>query len=305
MKKNNFIQCFLILSMMLISNLGCIARNGIQDLNLETGILFSSPMPRSVTATIDLGLTEINPTRTPFGMGESTPIPVPTLTNLQQQLLLLTLNDEDCVFPCYLGIVLGETSIDEALHILQDLGAYLDVASPHAYDSGLDHYYLRLDILGDGIELRHSIYLLCNGKDIIRMHVSIENRFFPNFADYWSSYFLKNILTQLSDPDYIFFSTAIYQPTYTIYVFDKDQGANYTIISRKNNGLVCPQSDSVGSIGLTHYDPEYYELILTVDNWLVYDPQKYKTVSDVLALSNQEFITQILNESIGCFEITK
>lgn len=305
MKKNIFIQWILVISMILVTNLGCSARFKDQGLNLESETLFPSPTPGPVATPTELVRSEGNPTQTPLDIGISTPIPLPTLTNLQQQLLLLKLNDEDCMFPCYLGINFGVTPIHEALQILQNLGASLRKGSPHVYHpSGFKQYSLQLDIVNEDIELRHSIYLLSNGDTIVRMHVSIENRLFPYFNDYWSRFYLKEILTQLSDPENIYIITKSYQPTYRIFIIDEAQGIQYSVISLKNNDLVCPQSDSsIGSIGLTLYDPEYYEEILTVDNWLVFDPKDYTTVNDILALSNQEFIFQILKGTIECFEV--
>lgn len=304
MEKNSFTKCFLILSMYLVLNVGCTTHNGIPELIVETDAFSMNSTPRSVTATIEPDLLESKPTQTPIDRSGSGPFPVPTLTNLQQQLLRLKLNDENCVFPCYLGIIPGETTIDEALLILQTMGASLDYLSPNTYDYGLNQYSIELDIIRKDIELRQSIYLLCDGEAIIRMHVLIEARLFPDFPDYWSRYFLKNILSQISAPEYILLSTVSYQPTYSIHIFDDSHGIEYAIFRMKDDDLVCPQNTTeIVAIGFTYYDPKYYDMINTVDNWLIYNPQDYKTVGDVLGLSNQEFIAKVLDGSIECFDV--
>lgn len=304
MKIEKNLQNLLVLCLVFAALLGCSTENGNQALDAEPSapISTSSPVPTSIAVETQPTATEIQPTAPP----NTTPYQaiIPTITNLHQQLLLLALYDQECIFPCYLGINIDEMSIDEALLRLQDLGGTLRYGSPTSYDSGLKQYAIRLDILRDGNELIHSIYLLSDGDDIIRLDVGIENRIFPDFVGYWSRYFVDNILTVIDDPEYIFLYTVNYEPTYSIHLFDTTHGIQYAMIRLKNDGLICPQDVSkIWFIGFTIYDIDYVDEINTVDHWLWFNPEDYTPISDQIGLSDREFITQLRDGTMDCFEV--
>lgn len=299
MKK--LIQYFFLWGLVLVFSSACSFESEAQNVDLQPKAFPTAN--QTLPPTIESSPPAPSPTQTSV-VASVGPKPVPTLTNLQQQLMLLKLNDDnDCVLPCYLGITIEETSLSEALQILQSFGATLAQGSPYIHNSGLKHYNIKLDILDEGIELRQSIFVLSQGEKIIRLKVGIESRNFPEFADYWSRFFVDTVLSHINEPEYIFLETTSYQPTYTIYVIDEEQNFRYSVTSLKNNEQICPINGSdVRSLGFTVHNPEYIDLISKVDNWLNFNPQDYTPLKDVIALSEQEFVSQVLNGTVGCFE---
>lgn len=241
------------------------------------------------------------PSKTPSTVGITTAFPSSTLTPLHLQLLNQKLNDEVCLLPCYLGIVPSETSIDEVKIILEELGATLSYGSPYEIREGLENYTYHFDIVVDNSQLvQHTINLDVQQNKLLEFRVDIDQRESDIFYEYWSKYSLRNMLTNLGFPDFIYINIGGYDfyPGYSITLIYEEQEIYYTIYGQKQDGLVCPlfKEGIIGLIQIRIIDSDY-------DEGLEGIPSSYdRTIQEVFEISDQQFYDQVLANSEACFE---
>jgi hypothetical protein len=246
------------------------------------------------------------PSNTPYAVGIKTAFPVPTMTILQQQMLYQKLKDGTCILPCYLGIIPGKTSIDEAKTILEELGASLSPGTLIDLNLELQKYIYFLDYVDKDLYTQQLIYLFVHENKIIRIRVDLEHRSSNNFYEYWSNYSLKKVLEKLGFPDRTLINLGNYElnPGYSIkFVYEK-QGVYIINGGSKQDGKICPnfKENYTSWIGLRLNDPNHYELLSSVGENLEIYPEHHKTIQEVFGMSDQQFYEKIILDPTICFD---
>ncbi len=221
-----------------------------QDLSMPTSTLTQVP---SVTSTILPTATPIT-LASPFPIVTKTPISIPTPLgiNIKEQVLWLYETNNDCLLPCWWGIIPGQTSWPIAERFLDGFDRYIykDASIPESvyYGVGID-IPLPLDVFAEGMMVL-DVLVQNNVVEIIETDVSIGNT--P--SGYLSQYTLSALLTTYGQPSEIWLSTNSKPFEYNELPFDtvlfySDQGimALYNDNGTKHEDVVrgCPQQNPV------------------------------------------------------------
>jgi len=169
----------------------------------------SSTVLSSPTATLVLNMN-------PEATSELLFTPPPTLLPDKEQLMVELLKSQQCKLPCYLNILPGKTSINDAAMILEGLGArlirrenvddsleysyYLDIGDPMApkatpISSALVYQFLQIRAKSD------------NGP-VQLIHIGIRADGTPESSDvfrrYWTRYLTSQIFAEIGKPDELY-----------------------------------------------------------------------------------------------------
>jgi len=145
--------------------------------------------------------TEIS-TEKPLITPLPTPSPRPTRSDMQLKTFFDLLQDDKCLLPCYLGIVPGKTTMDDASTILQNTGASIYAVMEYPYqNSSIQGYSYSLDIEA---KISQSIKLFVYDGIVFRMEVYVGSPFDQLFYKYWSKFSIPAILKSHGQPDAVY-----------------------------------------------------------------------------------------------------
>ena len=145
----------------------------------------------------------------------STPTPLPTQNPTQSFQMNDLLHSKDCELSCYLGIIPGKTTLDEAQNILENIGAKYQGSFPSRTDNAIKYpYSMRiglpdqsdqsqnkngvLDTIFQGITLT-SFSNIVEGVDITISTTELKD----TYRNYWSMYSARELLKHYGVPDQI------------------------------------------------------------------------------------------------------
>jgi len=245
---------------------------------------------------------------TPF----PTPIPFPILTESQHQTLLQKLNDPECELPCYLGIIPGVTTFEQADEILTSLGGYMFKQYDYDYRSvalRIVHYVLRTQIDGNWIE--HYIDVFVVGEKIRRMDVHVGSASSRYIIEGWNRFSISNVLSSVGIPDRIFTENAEFTGSAILFNYDETGIAiKYGGRIRKDD-LVCPvfKEGITTALDLALIEPDSIPLLADFfDRWMLFfTPDNadnngiYTSIPTSLGISSEDFSSSILANPEVCF----
>jgi hypothetical protein len=262
-------------------------------------------------------VTPPTPLRTPWVY--LTPTFIPTILPNQEQRMINLLHLKNCELPCYLGIIPGKTSWEDAQKILNTVGAkYVGEGSENGFPiygysiniGDLTTIYITPDTnTGSGdLEISQHINFTIGENTVQRIYASIETiKFVSKFREYWSRYLLDGILQRIGKPNKIFLGISQQGDGYSIFFIYEDISTVLYFNAIKTGRLVCPLSQ----------DKMLPSLQMTVTNRIIlpdlYTPGKvpptnlnvYLPIEEALGVDETEFYNQIRLEPQTCFEIKK
>jgi len=231
--------------------------------------------------------------------------PVPTLSIDMEQKVVESLKSSECNLPCYMGIVPGKTKVEDAILMLESVGAIsfgqtvtgnitkivyniklddplLETFEPAYKDS--KNVFNDLGLIGvDGIVQQIRIWVLAHG-------------FSPKAQEYWSRYTPKGIFIQIGVPDEIYSSGGLLALVY------KELGIINMYETFWKDGQLCPQNETYyfdRRFEITNPNPPI-EILSEHQKSLKY---VWKPIEESLGVSVQEFYDQVLTDDSICFDI--
>lgn len=265
----------------------------------STLTLISSPTPQP-TQTRVLHATSTNS--------------LPALTDEQVHQVFLSLEDESCRLPCYLGIVPGKTLLEDATQKLNLMGATLLGTNKYAYQGGDLYeysYYLDIGTPPKGVE-QHIRFFAFEDK-VFRMSVEILGASSRQLIlEHWIRYSIPSLLEEFGIPD------AVDSDVETdVWVLYNDAGfyiGNTGVVREAN--LVCPglRIDGAANAYLLLFDPKAKELLSAssefdeisafdfADGFLQINKQFIPPIEVSLGITPEQFYKQMMADPTVCFE---
>lgn len=230
--------------------------------------------------------------------------PIPTISSSNEADLVEVLNSTDCKLPCYMEITPGKTKLEDAILLLNSIGAvYLgqstnDSTTRTSYDIQFDDPLIELDAshnkeqkvlnsLGlvsvDGVVQQVNIWLLSSGLS-------------PKFQDYWSRYTPRGVFLQIGMPD------EIYSVSGLLVLIYKDLGIINMYSTFWKDGQLCPQYE-------TGYFDRRFEITNPDSQVEIFSEHQeslkfvWEPIEESLGVSVQEFYRQVVADDTVCFDI--
>jgi len=272
----------------------------------ETALAASLPSPIKFPAT-------------PKAIPMNQPTAIPTLTTYGEAHLFELLQSPNCELPCYLHIVPGITSWDEAKSILASLGASFYGEST---DTDLPVYGYMLwvgdqkalaetplapdRLLGDA-EIYHHVSLTVAEDKVQRINVAILTRKLSNrYREYWSKYSLREFFSRHGLPDDIYFSRFDeYNSSVGMVIVYNKSGIVVSFHGSRIGHVICPSFESHDYIerGFTLTNSTFTLNIFMPDQRLLTDGEYWLPIEEYLKISKREFYDQILSAPASCFVV--
>jgi hypothetical protein len=238
------------------------------------------------------------------------------LTDSQTELVFLTLEDESCQLPCYLGITPGKTPLGSATQKLDAMGATFIGKSEHVYEDGkIYNYAYSLHIQKPAGNIGQHIDLYVSNGEIFRMSVEIlGGSSNPLVFEHWHRYSIPSVLQKFGVPDAV-----DSEGQNSVWVLYNEIGfyIGNSGVDREAN-IVCPgfQEDGTSNAYLVLFDPQAKDL-LTVSSVFDYifafsfvngRLQKEPRISNslpvevFLGITAEQFYKQMMADPNACFE---
>lgn len=218
----------------------------ILDIHTSTPTFTLSPPPSTPTPTLE-GTETVTAAPQPSPTSTPTWTPAPTLSSQAAQALVQQmLNDNGgCEFPCWWGMVPGETRWDTARHFLETFAT--------AFKQGGEGYRVV-----DGQEVygtNYSIIFPLSDSRTVGFIVDIRNEFISGFLVnpvVLETYYLPALLTEFGEPETVLIYTHRVTPTGSpppfhliLYYPEKGIFATYELTGKVTGGKVigCPKDE--------------------------------------------------------------
>lgn len=279
----------------------------------------------TVVETVIDPINTITPTidnRIRFG-----PTPVNTLTSFEEQRLLENINNQNCVLPCFLGIIPGKTTIKEARGKISDIGG--------AYNGMVDNqthllYQYLFDIGGEVTSEDSSYYedgsirtftfqieLITNDEFVQGLFFgggtwglqNPTNQSIETTKLFSNRFKIQSIFKELGKPDYIYISKPNVKIASTVALIYESIGVMVQIHGPEDINNVC----FIGG-NSTHQSTLIYFYVYLVNNQSKIDftPHGYllpsanddwMPIKEVINMGEEEFYDHVIENKDFCAQI--
>jgi hypothetical protein len=276
-----------------------------------------STTPQLPTATVQLTFTPLptitvtaHPTKTIFLY-----TPPPTLLPDQEHHMAELLQSQECILPCYLGIIPGKTSLSEAKAILDSLGA--SFKGEYTSDDVIEYSY-NLDIgdplvpnatPGSSALVYQNIHLKTKPTDttvrLIHIVLGTENTeiSFETYRKYWTRYSTRQIFTQLGRPDQLYTASkgrGKGEGSAIILVYG-NRGVYVDLRGAAYETSICNEKDATQIfIQMDLFDPES-SINADEFNEYLHDTTVWLPIKDAIGVDAQEFYKLVSTYPSVCF----
>jgi len=299
---------------------GCVkvtqAENPTRSVDSRTMVPTLSPSSISIThnqqeTPVVLLTQTLTPTNTLLPPTQS----IPTPSDLHLEKLFKSLQDETCQLPCYLGIVPGQTTFDDADHKLKDLGATNYGMSEFANQSEpMYRYSYSLNVYVSSEHVSQSIHLYVYNGNVVRMEVNLSSPLDQIFYKHWCKYSVITLLEQYGIPDavHVEYEQRGGNDAWVLY---NDPGIlmGNLGIGREDN-LVCPgfRENITARVHMQIFAPKYQEALATssqFDGISLFSFQdgllevyRNTSIETILGIGPEQFYEQMMADPNTCFE---
>lgn len=244
----------------------------------------------------------------------------PTLSQNNETYLSKLLHDENCVLPCYLGIIPGKTSLKSAMKILKNLG--VDNYTKYVRNTDEAIYYgfsLPIGYIDDSNKIKqnpdspvlvyHHVNLITNDDIVQIIEVSANSlksdESKEKFHNLWSNYSLREVFLKLGVPDNLFTSTGDPSIDFfgqTLLIEYKRFGIFIQMDGTKMDNHLCPINDvQYISLGIDLYNPDSDLSIYSDQRVPPTNRSVWLTIDESLGISVRDFYTLITKYPSICF----
>jgi hypothetical protein len=220
--------------------------------NVETAT--SKPLHTSTQILTTVISSTLSPTLTPTIQASQTPsqtlTPPVTLEPKQakEKIESLMQGSEDCVAPCFLGIMPGQTTLGEGNNIFIRLG--LQMAQPISLE---DKKFYEVIIYKNKIGLSISTNLTVQNDIVknLRIYITPEKEI-PGVPRQWSAYSPETLIQRYGPPSKVdfFVGRAAPNPLYAMdmYFNSEDLIIEYGSFDLGSNLRICPLTDQIDNV---------------------------------------------------------
>lgn len=265
-----------------------------------------SPFP---TTTVTPSMTAIPPiptmTRRPTRTQTATPLATIPLQDKYTAIEDFIVGDDECEFPCVLGMTTGQTSWGEIQQKLEALNVELDVRT---YKDEPVRFIARIPFLGDIQDAAYKfnyVYIDASMENGIINTIWIdEKKMIYMTPEVYRKFSLSTVLTQLGVPSEVWISTnSSLGPSsttlfYSVFIFqEKHIAVGYTTQAHIVGEEVqaCLQE----YVRLYSWNPTYGRILL--QDFVSEDQVRYyRRLEDVTGFSRNEFYEAFRNASTFC-----
>ena len=229
-------------------------------------------------------------TQKPTAFFLPSPTPYPTLPSSKALQLYEAIQNENCKLPCFLGVVPGQTPIQEAREIMEGLGGSYLGEYIRKKDEALSHTFVfEIGNQQSGeLLITHSVTLLTN-NEIVQVIIVSAGTLVPEasteaietFRTYWQRYSARGIFNQLSEPERLSVNSINN---------DRQKGSFLIILYSEENIVV----NIYGTGKENNLCPDNEATYLSIDMYLSY-PNATVSINDsnAVSLTNQEIYPPI------------
>ena len=299
--KKIFVGSSLLLLVIVTSTFSCRSNIPTQD-------------PTTTYQNLIASVTATSPTATPLGKWWIAPItPDPTLSStVQNELYRLLETNGHCELPCFLGIIPGETMIDDAKNIL---GKYSSrgVNIDQAFDSVDQQMYFTQIFTNIDVSLMLIIQFLVQDGIIQEIRFQMDTRLGVSFAlfdQHLARFSLREIFDRHGPPDIVYIDPpdiSIRSRAYAIHVIYEQEKLLFTMsggasLNAEERYRICPIIGE-GDIGqgrftfMSPFNPDDIKTRAIISKHLSFP------VEEVLDISIEDFYQRVLLDTPACFDI--
>ena len=303
-------KVFLIMVIILGVLAGCVAIDAAEVQIVDTETPSSEPHASSTYTSMLIH----TPTPAPTLFLPPNPTPHPTLATDNALLLFNVMQDGNCKLPCFLGIIPGETTIQDATDILLELGGSDLGGFQRETDEAFDYPY-SFDI-GDMFSgektISYSISLITN-NDIVQVITVSASTYLPKsspisleaFRKYWQRYSARQIFIQLGEPDNLsvnWIESDSERGAELIMIYEKENIVIVIYGSKQENNL-CPRNEATSLyLGMLISNPEttvdiYGDGRVPFTNQEIYPP-----IEEIFGVGAREFYYSVNSDPSICWE---
>ena len=253
------------------------------------------------------------------------PTPEPTLPSSHELRVNQLLQDENCKLPCYLGIVPGKTTLNEAKAILESVGAKYSGKEYKRNSDGAIYYTYILNVGGqpamdetpspDGsiVTVSHHVSLITD-TDVVQIIEASAGTVGPGtsttqgrrkFREYWSRYTARGIFLQLGLPDHLYTDTPELPKINgsTLLATYEKVGVVVEIYGTGDENNICPELKAKFlAIRLSLFNPSSSLSIYGDGRVRPTERSAWLPLEEVLGVDTQEFYRQLMSDPLTCFE---
>ena len=265
-----------------------------------------SPIPIATSRTLS---PSQEPIATPDGVD---PTAVPTLMPEHEKRLAEALQFTECVLPCYLGIIPGETTLQDARGILESLGGvYMGPFQRTKTDGAFDYtYQFHIGDMPIGNKIVYgSISLITDGTVVQVIEnagagtsLTEKEKSWVIYRQYWHRYNSpRQIFLQLGEPEQIY---TFRDRSDTLIIFYDNPDIRIDIVGTEQENNLCPRDRLVN----------YLSIDMTISN--IYSPfsingaggvpltdhEIYFPIEETFGVTVHEFYQQIMANPLTCLE---
>jgi hypothetical protein len=281
---------------------GCTPANAITPQPSETSAPSLPPSPSP------------NSTLKPTSTWPPRPTPHPTLRPEKALQLLAALQDETCKLPCYLGIIPGQTTLQDAKAILVELGGS-GLGEYRRDTDGLLSYTYTLDVgeQSPGEKIISNLVTLVPKDDVVQVVImgagSMPSDSSPisieTYRTYWQRYSARQIFLQLGEPEKL--SVNRVERLYDrgadlIFLYSKQNIAIDLYGTGQENNL-CPKNEAKSlSLHMLISYPGSPLNIYDLDGGVpLTDQELYPPIEDVFGVDGKNFYNSVVSDPSVCF----
>lgn len=296
---------------------------------LRSPVVTLSPQPSS-KSTVRL-LTQIpSPVVIPFPLITRDPsdylpayTPIPILSPEKERALEVALKDDNCKFPCYLGITPGKTSWEDAQAIMDRIGGTAEEDYYTNHEETFSKSYTlflgdtRFALLTPDRNTDFDNYLLSHfvrmriGRNIVQeISYSVRaKRFMETYRDFWGNYTLPHIFRQYNLPDAVYFAISEKGPGYVLVLAYEKYTSVIEIHQVQEGDSICPISIDARlrgvSVRMQFSSTDFFDDMMKFRGVPLTERNVYLPLEEVLGISRREFYQSLIKEPSSCFEIKK
>jgi hypothetical protein len=241
------------------------------------------------------------------------PTSVPTLIPEQEQLLAEALQAVDCILPCYLGIIPGETTLQDARAILESLGGRYWGPFQRTETDGAFVYTYQFHI-GDPITEEKIVYAhvaLVSDDNLVQiMEITsstgwlelVSQKSLEIYQQYWRRYHTASeIMFQLGQPNQLYIVAGLDDELIIVY---KNPNIRIDISGTANENNLCPRNRLANSLSV-HMIVSSPESPFSMDGdgrVPLSDLEVYLPFEEIFGVTPSQFYEQVLSDPTICFE---
>lgn len=271
-----------------------------------------------------IGCSQIRPIST-FTESKISPTetPLPTQSPLQETIMIQRLLSAQCVFPCYLGIIPGVTSIVDANSIMNDIGAvYIETnkinietfIEPNIIGLKDYFYFLHLgespqkDNKEKSVGYYQGINLFVQTEKIVMLSfsINIDSNYIIS-QQYWDKYSIGNILVKYGNPDNILFyiDKGIITPRlyFEMLFYYNKEGIVIHITGFGDNNQLCFDIAHIKELDMTLTDVAS-KISIFNPYWVPpSNNEYYSPINNILGIDIPTFVNNNIADSNACYKL--